>query len=139
MNYRGEMTEAQKILVVEDEPVVRSLCKAALKHYGFEPILASDGAEGLEIYRRLHPEIALVLSDLMMPKLSGLEMVDGMFAINRHANIILMTGYDSHSEVPERLQKVCALLDKPFSVQELIRAVRKCLEAQALNSLTASP
>ena len=126
------MTEAQKILVVEDELVVRSLCKAALKHYGFEPILANDGAEGLEIYRRQHPEIALVLSDLMMPRMSGLEMVDGMFAINPHSNVILMTGYDCHSEVPDRLQKVCALLDKPFSIQELLRAVQKCLESQAL-------
>ena len=126
----GQMTESKKILVVEDEPVVRSLCRAALSHYGFEPIMANDGLEGLELYRRHQSEIALILSDITMPRMSGLEMVDAMFALDQHTNVILMTGYDSHSEVPDRLQKICALLDKPFSVQELIIAVKKCLDSQ---------
>jgi DNA-binding NtrC family response regulator len=126
------MKEIQKILVVEDEPVVRSLCRAALKHYGFEPVMANDGVEGLETYRFQYPEISLVLSDVMMPRMNGIEMVDKIFLINPHANVILMTGYDCHVEVPVRLQKVCELLGKPFSVQELLGSVRKCLESQAL-------
>jgi DNA-binding NtrC family response regulator len=126
------MKEIQKILVVEDEPVVRSLCRAALKHYGFETIMANDGMEGLELYQLQHPEIALVISDVMMPRMNGIEMVDKIFLINPHSNVILMTGYDCRAEVPARLQNICALLGKPFSVQDLLGSVKKCLENQTL-------
>jgi DNA-binding NtrC family response regulator len=133
------MTQSQKILVIEDEPVVRSLCREALQYYGFEAIMANDGVEGLEIYRLRHQEIALVLSDIMMPRMNGIEMADRIFLINPHANVVLMTGYDCHAEVPARLHKVCALLGKPFSVQELRGSVRKCLESQALRRPQLSP
>ena len=133
------MTQSQKILVVEDEPVVRSLCRAALQHYGFESIMANDGAEGLEVYGLRHREIALVLSDIMMPRMNGIEMVDRIFLVNPQASVILMTGYDCHAEVPARLHKVCALLGKPFSVQELRGSVRQCLESQTLRHPQLSP
>jgi two-component system, cell cycle sensor histidine kinase and response regulator CckA len=101
--------------------------------------MANDGVEGLEIYKPHHREIALVLSDIMMPRMNGIEMVDRIFLINPHANVILMTGYDCHAEVPARLHKVCALLGKPFSVQELRGAVGKCLESKAIRHPQMSP
>jgi DNA-binding NtrC family response regulator len=82
-----------KILLVEDEPAVRDLCAAVLRHYDFDPIITDNGLAGLQVYQERHEEISLVLSDVTMPHMSGTEMARNIFALHSHANVILMSGY----------------------------------------------
>jgi DNA-binding NtrC family response regulator len=119
-----------KILVVDDEPMVRRFCKSALTNHGFDPILAENGVHGLDVFTQRRQEIALVLADVSMPKMDGIQMTRRMFELKLHPNILLMTGYSSHYVVPEDMQKMCAVLSKPFSLKGLLEAVEKCLQSE---------
>jgi DNA-binding NtrC family response regulator len=119
-----------KILVVDDHPSIREVCAAILAQYGFTPVLAENGLEALELYREMRSEIALILSDITMPVMGGVELVRNIFEIDTKANVILMTGFSARPVVPEDLNKLCAILQKPFSPIQLIEAVKKCLEYQ---------
>jgi DNA-binding NtrC family response regulator len=113
---------------VDDEPTVRFVCGAVVRQIGYSPILAIDGEHGLTIFGQQPHEIDLVLADVSMPKLDGIEMVRKMFEIKPHSNVILMTGYTPELIIPDNVLKLCAALAKPFTVQQLTEAIRKCLE-----------
>src|SRR5882724_6475391 len=117
-----------KILVVDDEPVVRDVCKAILHAHGFDSILAGNGMEGFDAYREKHHEICLILSDVSMPVMDGVEMIGKIFEMHPDANVILMSGYNFSDVVPVEVEKLCSLLKKPFTPRELIEAVKKCLK-----------
>lgn len=122
------MSARAKILVVEDEPMVRRVCEAVLERNNFHPILTENGAEALDFYKRAMDEIVLVLSDVRMPVMNGIDMARQMFTLKPHSNVILMTGYNSESLVPEDLKRLCSTVNKPFTALQLITAVKKCLK-----------
>jgi two-component system cell cycle sensor histidine kinase/response regulator CckA len=105
--------------------LVLNVCKYALINNGFELILARDGAEGLRAFTEHIHEIALVLTDVAMPKMDGIEMVRRVFALKPDAKIILMAA--PPVDVPPEIQKVCLLLRKPFLPKQLLEAVQSIL------------
>jgi len=113
-----------KILVVEDEPSVRQLCADLLWNAGYDPIIATDGAEGLQIYRERCDEIHLIISDVVMPNKGGLEMAEDVLRLRSDVNILLMSGYGVPDVLP---RQVSGILPKPFAPKQLIDAVRRCL------------
>ena len=122
-----------KLLVVDDEPVVLSFCKIALERHGFELLTAVDGLEGLNIFKQLHSEIDLSILDISMPKLDGIELARKMFELQTHPNILLMTGYIPERIIPAKMLKMCGVLMKPFTIDALLAAIKKCLESQRHN------
>jgi CheY-like chemotaxis protein len=68
----------QKVLVVDDEELVRNVCAAMLHNFGYEVLTSSGGMEGLQTFRENSDDIALVVSDIVMPDFSGPEMVRAM-------------------------------------------------------------
>ena len=116
-----------KILVVDDQSHVRNVCESVLNSHGFEPVLAEDGLGGIEIFNGLHAEIALVLLDVSMPKMSGIEAARCIKSIDPHAEILLMTGYTAGVIIPEDLLSVCSTLQKPFTSKQLLESVHSCL------------
>jgi two-component system, cell cycle sensor histidine kinase and response regulator CckA len=114
-----------KVLVVEDEPAVRRLCADLLCNAGYEPIVAADGVQGLQIYRERFQEIELIISDVVMPNKGGLEMTADVLRMRSDVNILLMSGYGIPDELPIQ---VSGVLPKPFAPKQLIEAVRKCLD-----------
>ncbi len=122
------MTDEQPaILVVDDDPLIRSMCKKVVESHGFSPIMAENGEEALNIFRANHNAIALVVSDISMPVMNGIDMAHHMFALKPHSNMILMTGYTAQVVLGD-LKKLCALLYKPFTPRQLIEAIQKCLK-----------
>jgi two-component system cell cycle sensor histidine kinase/response regulator CckA len=116
------------ILIVEDDPAIRGLCARILDSNGFESIVAANGVEALEVYQDRHEEICLILSDVTMPLMSGLELTRKLFEIAYHPNIILMSGYSLSDIVPDDVRRLCSVINKPFSSGRLLQAVRKCLK-----------
>jgi len=117
-----------KVLVVEDEPTVQNVCSMILRKHGFEPIIADNGRSGLEVYRERHDEICLTLADVSMPVMNGIAMVRGLFEIHSQANVILMTGYSAAEIIPDEVRRLCSVIQKPFTPQGLMEAVKKCLQ-----------
>ena len=113
--------------------MVRNLCETVLRNRSFDPLVATNGLEGLELYRERHHEIALVLSDVLMPFMSGIEMTRKIFEIHCHANIILMSGADLHRLIPDEMHRLCSVLQKPFTPGILLDAVKRCLEYEAIH------
>ena len=117
-----------KILIVEDEPLIRDLCQAFLRSQGFDPIARSNGMEGLEAYRERHEEICLVLSDISMPVMNGIDMVRKIFEIESRSNVIMMSGHNLCHLIPDEVRRLCSVIEKPFTPKRLLEAVKKCLE-----------
>ena len=120
--------DCRNVLVVDDEPIIRSVCGMVLSKNGFTPILAKNGCEGISLYKERHSEICLVLSDIAMPLMNEVEMTHQIFEVESHPNIILMTGFNESVVVPEDLRRLCSMLSKPFTPVELMVAVKKCLK-----------
>jgi DNA-binding NtrC family response regulator len=116
------------ILVVEDDPTVQALCRAALSRVGFDAIIRSNGREGLETYMEKHAEIALILSDITMPLMNGIEMIRNIFSEHSHVNVIMMSGHGVSHLIPADLNRICAVLLKPFTHAQLVQTVNKCLK-----------
>ena len=125
------MPQTKTVLIVDDEPIVQKICETVLRKHGFEPILATNGAEGLETYRARYQEICLVLSDISMPHMNGIEMTRKMFEVHCHANVILMSGANLVDLIPDDIAKLCSMIAKPFTPGRLIEAVKKCLKYDA--------
>jgi CheY-like chemotaxis protein len=114
------------ILAADDSPDVLAVLGKALTGAGFTVLLAPGGREAVELYRRHAEDIDLVLLDVRMPGLSGVEALAAIRGIRPAARCWFLTGY---SEVP--LPAEVPLLHKPFRVDELVSAVRAALATQA--------
>jgi DNA-binding NtrC family response regulator len=119
-----------KLLAIDDEAPSLEFIKDALSSSGVEILTASDPKIGLEIFKRVRPQI--VLLDLMMPGIRGLELLEWILAVDPGAEVILMTGHYSTESAVEAIQKgACDYLDKPLNVGKLRRRVGELLsEAQ---------
>jgi signal transduction histidine kinase len=116
-----------RILVVDDsEPLREFIVQALLRREGFNVTEAADGAQGLEMALSEAPD--LILMDLEMPRLTGLEVVDALRDQEADIPIILMTSYGSEAVVVEVFRKgVKDYLIKPFSAEEMYFAVDRAL------------
>jgi DNA-binding NtrC family response regulator len=115
---KTNVISVRKVLVVDDDPQQLELVRAALTQDGIEIFSAGGPEEGLEIFAREHPHI--VLLDLMMPTMSGMEVLERMVATDPGANVILMTAHYSTDSAVEAIQKgAYDYLTKPLDVVSL--------------------
>jgi DNA-binding response OmpR family regulator len=114
--------ERASALVVDDDAEIRSLVTYALKGEQLEVDTATNGAEALD--RLMRRNYRVVVLDMMMPTVSGYDVLEVLRAQcpERLRSTIILTAY--HHAVPA--VPVCAVLQKPFDVEELLRQVRRC-------------
>ncbi|HEY3100788.1 MAG TPA: ATP-binding protein [Methylomirabilota bacterium] len=117
-------TGSETILVAEDDPAVRALATDMLREHGYTVLAAADGEEALLVAERHTTPIHLLLTDVMMPRMNGLELARAFGSIRPHARVLYMTGY---AEMPAAADGI--IVQKPFSVFVLMDAVRRALEA----------
>jgi CheY-like chemotaxis protein len=116
------------ILVIDDEEIMQQLLAEMLQEMGFSVLLAHDGVEGLEVYRKQWQRIDLVIVDMIMPRLSGRETFLAMKEINPMVKTILSTGFSKNGEVLETLERgVAAFIQKPFRADELSDVIASVL------------
>jgi DNA-binding response OmpR family regulator len=117
----------EKILVVEDQPLIRRcICEALKKRGGYEVDEASDGAQAVELLKIRRFD--LVISDLMMPKLDGLQLVEEVRSVSPQTSILIMTGYLSKKSAKTSLPGI-EFVTKPFGFDDLLATVRRVLHA----------
>jgi CheY-like chemotaxis protein len=115
--------QCRTILVVDDNPDVRKFAKLFLENSGYLVITAADGEEGLRLYEEQRSRITLLLSDVSMPNMNGLELADRVLGMDSELPVLLMSG-DSESNYG-RLECV----PKPFRPDELLETVSRVLSA----------
>jgi two-component system cell cycle sensor histidine kinase/response regulator CckA len=126
--HKGEMQ--QNILVVDDEAVARAFMERALTQQGYGVMLANDGEQALELLQTTRRKVALVITDLVMPGMGGHAFALEVAQLSSPPPLLYISAY-------ERPQGHMAkrFLQKPFSVDELINAVRALISpAQQVGS-----
>jgi len=128
------MTESKKSVVcIEDEPEMIDLIKLILGRKGFELTGAMGGREGLELIRRVKPD--LVLLDLMMPDMDGWEVYQQLKSDEelKHIPVIIVTAKAQSIDkvLGLHIAKVDDYVTKPFGPQELLQSIEKVLSARS--------
>ena len=114
------------VLIVEDEPTLARIIKDALEANHFRVSLAADGEAGLEAFARLSPDI--LVADIMMPQLSGLDMVRRIRQTDRHTPILFLTAKSTVDDVVEGFHAGGNdYLKKPFGMKELMVRIQALL------------
>jgi PAS domain S-box-containing protein len=122
-------TGQETILLVEDEDDVRALAREVLERQGYTVVEASDGAQAVTVYEKEGARIDLILTDVVMPRMSGREMVDRVRATRPDMRVLYMSGYTGDAIVRHGvLDASMLLLGKPFTPLALIAKVREVLD-----------
>lgn len=119
----------ETILLVDDDEMMRSFGKTLLEHLGYTVLIAANGAEGLEIFRREFPSINLVILDMVLPLLSGAEVLAAIRSTDPGARVIMTSGYDVET-IYEKVKKIGSVhfMSKPCDIHVLAQMVRETLD-----------
>jgi PAS domain S-box-containing protein len=121
----------ETILLVEDEVVVRRSAARALRHLGYTVIEASDGHEGLAAAESYRASIALVITDIVMPGMSGTELAANLTQCHPHADILFLSGYTDDASLRAGITAHSVhFIGKPFTPSALARKVRAILDGE---------
>ncbi len=120
-----------QILVVDDEELVRRFAARVLRGRGYEVVEAGDGRRALTKVEELGRDLRLVLSDIVMPHMNGVELTERLSVLRPDLPVILMSGYSPKELMARGIAAPCALLCKPFLPSELIAEVSRCLDVSA--------
>lgn len=115
------------VLVVDDESAVRRFAVRVLEREGFLVLEARDGAEALELVRPGGPSVDVVVSDIVMPRVNGVELMQALAASHPELPVILMSGYATAALTDLGIAAPCSILPKPFPPERLLEEVRRCL------------
>src|SRR5262245_28535633 len=93
---RARLEAGELVLVIDDEQAVREVTQAMLAHAGFESLAAADGFDGIDLCRRHGAKIAIVLLDLAMPRMDGVETLAQLRRLRPDLPILFSSGLDEH-------------------------------------------
>ena len=124
------------VLVVEDQEGVRELAAEFLRASGYFVLEAVDGVEALEVAQRFGNRIHVLLTDIVMPRMGGVELAKRFVLRQPDAKVILMSGYSEQlgDQKEEAIAKF-SILQKPFSMSSLGEAVRQVLAGETLTEI----
>jgi two-component system cell cycle sensor histidine kinase/response regulator CckA len=123
----------QTVLVVEDEQDLRSLVANVLTEYGYKVVTAANGAKAIALIAKMDNPPDLLLTDVVMPGMSGPMLADQLLAKFSGARVLFMSGYDERQVVQRYVvEKGFALITKPFQLHNLCAAVKRAMEGNPL-------
>jgi two-component system, cell cycle sensor histidine kinase and response regulator CckA len=122
---------AAKVLVVDDEPLLRRFAVRVLSERGYLVDVASDGAEALERIDADAEALDVVVSDIVMPRLNGVELLEVLSTRYPELPVVLMSGYGLEQLEQRGIPAPCAVLAKPFSAERLLGEVARCLRSRS--------
>lgn len=117
-----------KILVIDDDEIVRQVLEMLLKDLGYEVISSSNPYEAISIFDLNKDSIDLVISDMIMPKLNGKELFYRLKEIKKNLRFILLSGYTKNNVDEKFLNDIDLFLEKPIRKDVLEKEIKKCLK-----------
>jgi CheY-like chemotaxis protein len=117
------------VLVVDDEEMVRNLCKSMVERFGYPVMTASDGEEAVALFREHADEIACVILDLTMPNKDGMATFEELQRIRGDIKVIISSGFDEQ-EVTQRFvgKELAGIIKKPYQLENIRSELIRVLE-----------
>ncbi len=126
----GTLHGTETVLMAEDDEMVRMLTREVLEAYGYNVLEAANGDSAVLICALYVEPIHLLISDVIMPGMTGTELADRLAEVRPKMKVLYMSGYTDNSVVHRRLlNKTASFLQKPFTPKSLARKVREVLDA----------
>ena len=124
------LSQPETILIVEDEHLVRKVARATLAGQGYEVLTADSGPAALEVFEKQSGNIELLVTDVVMPQMTGQELAEELQARSAELKVIFTSGYSEdiigmHGVLDPGLN----VLEKPFHPEALVETVRKVLDS----------
>jgi two-component system, cell cycle sensor histidine kinase and response regulator CckA len=130
MDTDNNQNEDKLILVIDDEDMLRDVLKEVLEMVGFSALFASSGREGIQLFEENRNRIQLILMDILMPEMSGLETHKEIKALDPDMKFIFMSGFPDKDALSLReLVGEYVFVKKPFSVKEIVSQIKQVLES----------
>jgi two-component system cell cycle sensor histidine kinase/response regulator CckA len=123
----GEPGGTESILIVDDEPAVRRFASRVLREAGYGVDEAADGADALALIRSGSIDPDAVVSDIVMPRMNGVELLERLSLERPALPVILMSGYATDQLTRRGIVSPCGVLSKPFPPDRLLAEVRRCI------------
>ncbi|MEW6210215.1 MAG: PAS domain S-box protein, partial [Acidobacteriota bacterium] len=125
-----DLTGQETILLVEDQPEVRGFAAVALRSHGYKVIEAEEGESALRVSEEYTGRIDLVVTDVVMPRMSGTELVSRLLGLRPECRALYISGYTGEAIIHhEGLRPEAPLLHKPFTADAIARLVRETLDS----------
>ena len=125
----------ETVLLVEDEPMVRELAREVLAEYGYRVLTAANGRDGLQVCEEFAGRIELIVTDVVMPQMSGRELAEKARRLRPDAHVLYMSGFTDDAVVRHGViaDDFC-FIQKPFSPDALARKVREILDSPSVGA-----
>ena len=123
----AEPTPARTILVADDEPALRHLLVRQLQQRGYRVFPAADGLEALRIYRSANPPIDLVLADVVMPGMNGMQLAAALLELDANARFILISAHVPSGSARLSSGALVPVLQKPFNLDHVLDVLDRVL------------
>ena len=117
------------ILLVDDEQIIRNLLRVTLQRQGYHVLEASNGSEAITVFNEHESSIALVLTDVMMPKMGGVELAERLTEKRPTLPILFISGY---CETIPKEPNFLGCIPKPFTAQEIVERVSNILSLETI-------
>ena len=118
-------------MLVDDEEIITDVGKSMLEELGYRPVIARSGQEALDIYGEQGDAIALVILDIIMPKMSGRETYQRLQSLDPEVLVLLSSGYSMNGEASELMELGCdGFIQKPFNLKKLSLKIREVLDKE---------
>jgi CheY-like chemotaxis protein len=127
----------ETLLLVEDEDSVRVMAARVLRQRGYTVLEAANGGEALAMLKRYDGPLDLLVTDIMMPEIGGLELAERLTGLREGVRVLFVSGYRELDPALTRAAATATLLNKPFRAGELLSAVRRILDGSAASIVGA--
>jgi CheY-like chemotaxis protein len=119
---------SETILLVDDEEMVLEVGLEILKELGYCALGARGGREAIEIYKKQGNDIHMVILDMIIPDMAGIEIYDGLKEINPRVKVLLSSGYSIEGQAKEIMERGCnSFIQKPFGMADLSKKIEEVL------------
>jgi CheY-like chemotaxis protein len=130
-NFLKQASAKETLLVVDDEQDVLDIMRDWLERDGYKVFATSDSAVAMDIYRRIFHEVALVISDIVMPGIDGKEFIRQIKTVNPEVKVLAVSGYSRYVAEKDEIREIDGFLQKPFESYYLLSVVRRILDSKS--------
>jgi CheY-like chemotaxis protein len=120
------------VLIVDDDAAVQKTSQELLSNQRYQTLVATDGAEAIELFTQRHNEICLVLMDIMMPNVDGITAIRHFQRIDSTVKIIATSGLPAHKDAAIKAG-ASLFLTKPYTLEELLGKLHELIQPSAFN------